>query len=84
MARLPDPGECPFCGGEAKVWTRTSFDRRVGRYTERTTVLCRECGCRTMAFEDPRDAVEAWNTRFVDGRRVAPRRPWWRWLVWWR
>lgn len=69
--------DCPFCGGEARVWTRTSFDRRVLKETLRTTVLCSECGCRTTAHARPRDAIEAWNSRVgpdVPGRQP---RPWW-------
>ena len=45
MARRAD--DCPFCGGHAKVWTRTSFDYRVNKETERTTVLCTVCGMLT-------------------------------------
>lgn len=58
------PKRCPFCGArDPKVWTRESFDRRYGRTTERTTVFCQECGCRTEAHQRPRDAIRAWNRR---------------------
>lgn len=66
--------DCPFCGGEARVWTRTSFDARVQKETTRTTVLCAECGCRTEAQAKPRDAIELWNQRVGPGK--ASRSSW--------
>jgi Lar family restriction alleviation protein len=67
--------DCPFCGAEARVWTRTSFDRRVQKETTRTTVLCSECGCRTEAQARPRDAIALWNRRV--GPEESARRSWW-------
>lgn len=69
--------DCPFCGGHAKVWTRTSFDYRVSKETERTTVLCAVCGCRTQAFARPGDAIASWNRRCAVAE-AAGHRPWWR------
>ena len=71
--------DCPFCGGEARVWTRTSFDRRVQRETTRTTVLCADCGCRTEAHPRERDAVALWNQRVGPDTPRPPKwpRPWW-------
>jgi hypothetical protein len=31
-----------------------------------------------MAFENPREAIEAWNRRCVGNRCVPPRKPWWK------
>lgn len=75
MARRAE--DCPFCGGRAKVWTRTSFDYRVSKETRRTTVLCTSCGCRTQAFARPADAIESWNRRCA-AAEAAGHRPWWR------
>ena len=62
---------CPFCGCDARVWTRVSFDRRVRRSIERTTVLCTACGCRTQAFEKPHEAISAWNQRCGRGQAMG-------------
>lgn len=66
--------DCPFCGGEARVWTRTSFDPRVQKENTRTTVLCPECGCRTVAQAKPHDAIALWNQRV--GSEKAARSSW--------
>ena len=68
---------CPHCGGSAKLWTRVSFDRRVNKETERSTVLCSNCGCRTIAYARPEDAVDAWNRRYAPNGRKS----WWRRLL---
>ena len=70
--------ECPFCGGEGKIWTRMSFDRRMHCSIERTTVLCDDCGCRTQAYTREEDAVKAWNRRCrKSAADEAPRRRQW-------
>ena len=69
---------CPHCGAPAKLWTRVSFDRRVNKETKRSTVLCTSCGCRTVAYARPEDAIDAWNRRYDPRGR---RRSWWRRLL---
>lgn len=43
---------CPFCGGEAR------FADVTGHW-----LICKECLCETQYYNNPADAVKAWNTR---------------------
>jgi hypothetical protein len=48
---------CPFCGGEAWLFTHDSA------YTREFSVRCGEQGCVEIGDEYESDAVKAWNTR---------------------
>lgn len=64
---------CPFCGGEAKVYDHKLVD------PSHICVYCLDCGAQTKKFypwfeggvehreECIRAAIEAWNTRHIDG-----------------
>ena len=49
---------CPFCGGEAKVYSR-KIDWLIDDYK----VECSKCHCTTDIYDTKREAVEAWNKR---------------------
>jgi Lar family restriction alleviation protein len=49
---------CPFCGGEARMYTRNNaFGGTVG------CVNIAKCGVRTLWMETPEQAIAAWNQR---------------------
>ena len=60
--------ECPFCGGEAKMWQ--------GAASECWYVECRNCRAGIMnCFYDKEEAVKAWNTRYeppTPGGAIVP------------
>lgn len=49
---------CPFCGGEAKIFTPTIS----------TYIMCKECKASTNLYSQSEEAIEAWNRRYNDGR----------------
>ena len=51
---------CPFCGGEAKQETYSSCDACGG---ESNSIVCQDCGNRTICCSPLDEAIEAWNTR---------------------
>lgn len=56
---MAEPKKCPFCGGEAKIYTMQT-DRAF-------MVVCGDCKAGSRLFWNEKDAVEAWNRRGVDG-----------------
>lgn len=47
--------KCPFCGGEAKLWSQNEYIYYVS---------CEECECCTPAFfNNMRAAIDLWNKR---------------------
>ena len=44
---------CPFCGGEAKIFTPTIS----------TYIMCKECKASTNLYSQSEEAIEAWNRR---------------------
>ena len=62
---------CPFCGGEAKMWSETECYGH-GDYAENTAVVCSKCGAsgpKVVAYDVPNReqrvirAVLAWEQR---------------------
>lgn len=51
---------CPFCGGEAEVFTSDEIGY-LGN--DRYTVKCGSCICGTGHYKDRQRAIEMWNTR---------------------
>lgn len=45
---------CPFCGGEAHLYTAYDYSNKV---------QCDKCGCGTMHYKDEKEAVRKWNRR---------------------
>lgn len=60
---LADLKRCPFCGGEAKVFTYRNERER----TNPTVVKCKECGTKTATYYRYSLALQAWNERVSDG-----------------
>ena len=62
--------KCPFCGGEAEL----DFAHKNFTFTDNSgeprdigffyTVKCQDeiCGCRIGIYEDPKMAIDAWNS----------------------
>ena len=48
---------CPFCGGKA------AFAYGFGNHF----VQCSKCGCRTVRFKTPTNAIQTWNRRKSNG-----------------
>lgn len=56
---------CPFCGGEAVIWTMDEFDD--GDFYYRAE--CRNCQAGFgVNHETKEEAIESWNRRADDGR----------------
>ncbi len=53
---------CPFCGGEAKIFTHRNERER----TNPTVVKCQVCGVKTAIHDRYGLAIEAWNRRAGD------------------
>lgn len=72
---MPELKPCPFCGSED---TQVDFSRSgnhsfVGKngLVHNTPffyiVFCADCGARTMDYEEPERAADAWNRRADNG-----------------
>lgn len=51
---------CPFCGGEATIWSGPIEDDYFNTYYD---VYCTECNCMTPKFHVEESAVTFWNRR---------------------
>ena len=60
-----DAGEklksCPFCGGEAKLYSR-AIDWLLSEHL----VRCKKCHCITDTYDTKEEATEAWNKRYKE------------------
>ena len=52
---------CPFCGGEAKLYSRA-----VDWLLSEHLVRCKKCHCITDTYDTKEEAVEVWNRRVAD------------------
>ena len=50
---------CPFCGGEAKLYSR-AIDWLLSEHL----VRCKKCHCETDVYDTKEEATEAWNRRY--------------------
>lgn len=66
---------CPFCGGEAKIVSRSTEVKAVNLGTaevfstdilEWCKVKCSECGCSTDRYSNVGGAIKWWNKRAAD------------------
>jgi Lar family restriction alleviation protein len=59
---------CPFCGSEANEYelSERSIDCFDALWLYKFTVICEKCGCRTDKFNQPAEAIEAWNRRVAE------------------
>lgn len=57
---------CPFCGGEAVMYTVDPHEHKVGTatmvYEGNTFIECTECSC-TIGEPTRKDAIALWNRR---------------------
>lgn len=51
---------CPFCGGEAKLWSGNIDDDYLDVYYD---VYCTACNCMTPKFHAEESAITFWNRR---------------------
>ena len=51
---------CPFCGGEAAVWSGNIDDDCFDVYYD---VYCMDCNCMTPKFHTEESAIVFWNRR---------------------
>lgn len=51
---------CPFCGGEATLWSGNIDDDYSDLYYD---VYCTACNCMTPKFHDEESAIRFWNRR---------------------
>lgn len=51
---------CPFCGGEATIWSGPIEDDYFNTYYD---VYCTECNCMTPKFHTEESAITFWNRR---------------------
>lgn len=51
---------CPFCGGEATIWSGPIEDDYFNTYYD---VYCTECNCMTPKFHTEESAIQFWNRR---------------------
>lgn len=62
---------CPFCGGEAKTDSRYIGYGSVGLGShDEHYIKCVECRAVSDEFRDKKQAIAAWNRRFVPEARV--------------
>ena len=52
---------CPFCGGEAKLYSRA-----VDWLLSEHVVRCKKCHCMTDTYDTKVETIEAWNRRVAD------------------
>lgn len=60
---ISDLKPCPFCGGQALIYTTGALDSRKYR------VMCGErvdCSCLLNAFDTKEEAKNAWNRRITE------------------
>ena len=46
---------CPFCGGRADFAT-----------SDKNWISCTECGAETSYYDEPEEAIEAWERRYQE------------------
>lgn len=51
--KSPELEHCPHCGGMVTLWSNT--------HGETVYAVCMTCGIRTLEYNDPEDAIMAWN-----------------------
>ena len=51
---------CPFCGGEATIWSGPIEDDYFNTYYD---VYCTACNCMTPKFHTEESAITFWNRR---------------------
>ena len=56
---------CPFCGGEAKLYSRA-----VDWLLSEHVVRCKKCHCMTDTYDTKVETIEAWNNRVVDANKT--------------
>lgn len=52
---------CPFCNGEAKI-----YSRHIDWLLLEHIVRCKKCHCMTDTYDTKVEAAEAWNKRTVE------------------